>query len=76
MDLVIPKDIFIRFLTELNRMLSQNFDPVTLEKNVRWRGPRCPPVFPSLKKDIRTFNLRWNEPSCDILGQLGRYNHP
>ena len=32
--------------------------------------------FGSLKKGTRTFNFRWNEPSCDILGPLGRYDHP
>ena len=30
----------------------------------------------SLKKGTRTFNLRYNEPSRDILGSLSRYDHP
>ena len=32
--------------------------------------------FWSLKKGTRTFNFRSNEPSHDILGPLGRYDHP
>ena len=40
------------------KWLSQNFDPVTLGKNERGSGPRCPPVFWSLKKGTRTFNFR------------------
>ena len=27
------------------KWLSQNFDPLTLEKNELGRGPRCPPIF-------------------------------
>ena len=27
------------------KWLSQNFDPLTLEKNERGSGPRCPPIF-------------------------------
>ena len=27
------------------KWLSQNFDPLTLGKNERGRGPRCPPIF-------------------------------
>jgi len=29
----------------------------------------------SLKKAIRTFSFRLNQPSCDILGLLVRYSH-
>ena len=32
--------------------------------------------FRSLKKGTRTFHFRWNEPSCEILGPLGRYDDP
>ena len=32
--------------------------------------------FWSLKKGTRTFHFRQNEPSCDILGPLGRYDDP
>ena len=32
--------------------------------------------FWSLKNGIRTFSFRYNEPSRDILGPLGRYGHP
>jgi len=32
--------------------------------------------FWSLKKGTRTFQFRYNEPSCDILGPLGRYDDP
>ena len=32
--------------------------------------------FSSLKKGTRTFHFRYNEPSCDILGPLGRYDVP
>ena len=32
--------------------------------------------FWSLKNDTITFNIRSNEPSRDILGPLGRYDHP
>ena len=45
-------------------------------KNEHWRGPRCPPIFWSLKKGTRTFHFRQNEPSCDILGPLGQYDDP
>ena len=30
----------------------------------------------SLKKGTRTFPFRYSEPSCDILGPLGRYDDP
>jgi len=30
----------------------------------------------SLKKGTRTFHFRQNEPSCDILGPLGRCDDP
>ena len=40
------------------KWLSQNFDPLTLGKNERGRGPRCPPIFWSLKKGTRTFHFR------------------
>ena len=40
------------------KWLSQNFDPLTLGKNERGRGPRCPPIFWSLKTGTRTFNFR------------------
>ena len=33
-------------------------------------------MFWLLKKGIKTFNFRPNEPSCDILGPLGRYDFP
>ena len=39
------------------KWLSQNFDPLTLGKNERGRGPRCPPIFWSLKKGTRTFHF-------------------
>ena len=58
------------------KCLSQNFDPTTLGKNERGRGPRCPPIFCSLKKGTRTFHFRSNVPSRKILRPLGRYNHP
>ena len=29
-----------------------------------------------LKKGTRTFHFRQNEPSCNILGPIGRYNDP
>ena len=29
----------------------------------------------SLEKGTRAFNFRYNEPSCDILGPLGRYGY-
>ena len=32
--------------------------------------------FGSLKKGTRTFHFRENEPSCDILAPLGRYDDP
>ena len=32
--------------------------------------------FWSLKKGTRTFHFRQNEPSCNILGPLGRYDDP
>ena len=32
--------------------------------------------FWSLKKGTRTFHFRKNEPSCDTLGPLGRYDDP
>jgi hypothetical protein len=32
--------------------------------------------FLSLKKGTRTFKIRLNEPSHDILGLLDRYDHP
>jgi hypothetical protein len=32
--------------------------------------------FWSLEKGTRTFNFRFNEPFHDILGPLGRYDHP
>ena len=32
--------------------------------------------FGSLKKGTRTFHFRYNEPSRNVLGQLGRYDHP
>ena len=34
------------------------------------------PIFWSLKKGTRTFHFRYNEPSCDILGALDRYDDP
>ena len=40
------------------------------------RGPSCPPIFLSIEKGPRTFNFRSNEPSHDILGPLGRCDHP
>ena len=43
---------------------------------MRQRGPRCPPIFWSLKKRTKTFNFHSNESSRDILEQLGRYDHP
>ena len=58
------------------KWLPQNFDPTTLGKNERGRGPRCPPIFWSLKKCTRTFHFCSNEPSRKILGPLGRYGHP
>ena len=39
------------------KWLSQNFDPLTLGKNERGGGPRCPP-FRSLRKGTRTFHFR------------------
>ena len=33
-------------------------------------------LFWSLKKGTRTFNFRQNEPFRNILGPLGRYDHP
>ena len=60
----------------LNKMAISEFDSTTLEKNERGRGPRCPPIFWSLKKSTRTFHFRLNEPSCKVLGPLGPYNHP
>ena len=35
-----------------------------------------PSIFWSLKKGIETFNFRSNESSRDVLGLLGRYDHP
>ena len=32
--------------------------------------------FWSLKKSTITFSFRSNEPSCNILGPLGQYDHP
>ena len=58
------------------KWLSQNFYSLTLGKNERGRGPRCPPIFLSLKKGIRTFHFRPSEPACDILWPLGRYDDP
>ena len=40
------------------KWLSQNFDQLTLGKNELGRGPRCPPIFWSLKKGTRTFHFR------------------
>ena len=40
------------------KWLSQNSDTLTLEKNERGRGPRCPSFFWSLKKGTRTFHFR------------------
>ena len=60
----------------LNKMALPNFDSVTSGKNYRGRGPRGPRFFWSLKKCTKTFNVRLNESSCNILGSLGRYGHP
>jgi len=32
--------------------------------------------FWSLKKGMGTFNFRYNEPSLEVLGSLGRCDHP
>ena len=37
------------------KCLSQNFYPLTLGKNERGRGPRCPPIFWSLKGALQFF---------------------
>ena len=37
------------------KWLSQNFDPLTLGKNERGRGPRCPPIFGHLKRALELF---------------------
>ena len=53
-DKVVPKDIVIRFIDYAEKKwLFHNFDPVTLGKNERGRGPRCPPVFWSFKKGVK-----------------------
>ena len=40
------------------KWLSQNVHPLTLGKNERGRGPRCPPIFWSFKKGTITFHFR------------------
>ena len=45
-------------------------------KTWAWVGAWCPPIFWSLKKGTRTFNFRYNEPSCTTLGPPGRYDDP
>ena len=39
-------------------------------------GPFAPQSFWSLKKDDRTFNLRSNALTPDLLGPFFQYNHP
>ena len=39
------------------------------------RGPRCLPIFGHLKGHY-SFYFRYNEPPRNILGALGRYDHP
>ena len=46
------------FSTMLNKMAISKFWSVDFGKNERGRGPRCPPIFWSLKKGTRTFNFR------------------
>ena len=46
------------------------------ENNERGRGSSCPKKFWSLKKGTRTSNICLNEPFREILGSLGRYDHP
>ena len=36
---------FYNFRPSGTKWLSKNFDLLTLEKNERGRGPRCPPIF-------------------------------
>ena len=46
------------------------------EKMSMGRGLGALQFFWSLRKGTRTFYFRYNEPSCDILGPLGRYDDP
>ena len=74
---VIPKGIVIGSFNydEKNvylKILIRRF----LGEKERGRGPSCPPIFRSLKKNTRTFNFRSNQLSSNILGPLDRYDHP
>jgi hypothetical protein len=60
----------------LNKMAI--FEQVTLvkKKHECGMGPSCPSdFFFSLENATRTFNLRSNEPSRDILGPLDQYDY-
>ena len=46
------------------------------EKRGMGRGLVALQSFWSLKKGTRSFNIRSNDSSPDILGPLGRYDHP
>ena len=73
---VIPEDIVLWFSTMRNKMAVSKFVFIDFGKNERGRGPRCPPIFCSLKKGTRNFHIRYNDSSCEILGPLGRYDDP
>ena len=45
------------------------------EKMSVWGGLGALHFFFSLKKRTRTFNYRYSESSCNILGPLGQYDH-
>ena len=63
------------FLLGWTKWLSQNFVPVTWGKMSVGGGLVAVQFFWSLKNDTKTFNLHFNEPSRNILGPLGRYDH-
>ena len=61
----------------LNKMASSEFRSGNFGKTISVGGGLSAlQFFWSLKKGIRTFNYSQNEPSCDILGPLDRYDHP
>ena len=65
------------FSTTLNKMDISEFWSVDFWKIISVGGGLgALQFFWSLKKGTRTFHFRSNEPSCNILGPLGRYDHP
>ena len=61
----------------LNKMAISKFWSVDFGKNTSVGGGLdALQFFWSLKKGTRTFHFRLNEPSHDILGRLGWYDHP